>query len=108
MTAHGHASAAVHPPPALHAPSSSTPLWSLTSAHPALPRAPRFYGQVFPPSGRDDVAILDMCSSWISHYPKGYKAGKVVGESHGGGGRTGMGYVAHRHMILLGGGQGGG
>lgn len=39
----------------------------------------KFYGQVFPASGRDDVAILDMCSSWISHYPKGYKAGKVVG-----------------------------
>ncbi len=24
--------------------------------------------------------MLDMCSSWISHYPEGYKADKIVGE----------------------------
>jgi hypothetical protein len=40
----------------------------------------RFYGQVFPPSGQEDIAILDMCSSWVSHYPPGYKAGCIVGE----------------------------
>lgn len=61
-------------------PTFSTRVEPPTCAHPTLP--PRFYGQVFPASGRDDVAILDMCSSWISHYPKGYKAGKVVGEWH--------------------------
>lgn len=39
----------------------------------------RFYSQVFPESGRDDTALLDVCSSWVSHYPPGYKAGKVAG-----------------------------
>jgi hypothetical protein len=24
--------------------------------------------------------MLDMCSSWVSHYPPGYKAGRMVGE----------------------------
>ncbi|WIA22632.1 hypothetical protein OEZ86_009611 [Tetradesmus obliquus] len=37
-----------------------------------------FYSSVFPPSGSDDVAMLDICSSWVSHYPPGYKAGKIV------------------------------
>lgn len=23
--------------------------------------------------------MLDMCSSWISHYPKGYKLGRISG-----------------------------
>ena len=26
-----------------------------------------------------DVALLDICSSWISHYPKGYTAGRITG-----------------------------
>eukprot|EP00197_Chlamydomonas_leiostraca_P015305 CAMPEP_0202859166 /NCGR_PEP_ID=MMETSP1391-20130828/1404_1 /ASSEMBLY_ACC=CAM_ASM_000867 /TAXON_ID=1034604 /ORGANISM="Chlamydomonas leiostraca, Strain SAG 11-49" /LENGTH=274 /DNA_ID=CAMNT_0049538177 /DNA_START=171 /DNA_END=996 /DNA_ORIENTATION=+ len=39
----------------------------------------RFYGQNFPESGRTDTALLDICSSWISHYPQGYTAGKVAG-----------------------------
>ncbi|GAX83142.1 hypothetical protein CEUSTIGMA_g10568.t1 [Chlamydomonas eustigma] len=39
----------------------------------------RYYTQVFPPSGSSDVAILDICSSWVSHYPEGYKAGRVAG-----------------------------
>lgn len=38
-----------------------------------------FYSQVFPPSGQSDVAILDLCSSWISHFPEGYSAGKISG-----------------------------
>jgi hypothetical protein len=25
------------------------------------------------------VALLDICSSWISHYPKGYTAGRITG-----------------------------
>eukprot|EP00879_Flechtneria_rotunda_P004309 GHRR01004559.1.p1 GENE.GHRR01004559.1~~GHRR01004559.1.p1 ORF type:complete len:304 (+),score=82.47 GHRR01004559.1:176-1087(+) len=37
-----------------------------------------FYAQVFPPSGQEDVAILDICSSWVSHYPQGYTAGRIV------------------------------
>lgn len=39
----------------------------------------QYYASVFPPSGQKDTAILDLCSSWISHYPKGYKAGKISG-----------------------------
>eukprot|EP00891_Asterochloris_glomerata_P009955 jgi/Astpho2/9955/Aster-06659 len=35
--------------------------------------------QVLPPSGTQDAAVLDMCSSWISHYPKGYKLGRISG-----------------------------
>jgi hypothetical protein len=39
-----------------------------------------FYATVFPTAGQDDVALLDICSSWVSHYPPGYTAGKIVGE----------------------------
>eukprot|EP01026_Neomeris_dumetosa_P064925 TRINITY_DN6212_c1_g1_i1.p1 TRINITY_DN6212_c1_g1~~TRINITY_DN6212_c1_g1_i1.p1 ORF type:complete len:300 (-),score=36.48 TRINITY_DN6212_c1_g1_i1:221-1120(-) len=38
-----------------------------------------YYSSVFPPSGSQDVSILDICSSWISHYPKGYQAGRISG-----------------------------
>ena len=39
-----------------------------------------FYGKnVLPPSGKKDAAVLDLCSSWISHYPKDFTAGRVVG-----------------------------
>lgn len=38
-----------------------------------------YYRKTFPPSGAPDVAILDICSSWVSHYPEGYKAGKISG-----------------------------
>ena len=41
----------------------------------------RHYSQVLPPSGTKDAAILDMCSSWVSHYPKGYKLGRISGRS---------------------------
>jgi len=39
----------------------------------------RYYSKVLPPSGAEDAAILDMCSSWVSHYPKGYKLGRIAG-----------------------------
>ncbi len=29
----------------------------------------KHYAAVFPESGRKDTALLDICSSWISHYP---------------------------------------
>ncbi|KAL3163222.1 hypothetical protein ABBQ32_009624 [Trebouxia sp. C0010 RCD-2024] len=38
-----------------------------------------YYSKVLPPSGTKDAAILDMCSSWVSHYPKGYKLSKISG-----------------------------
>ena len=33
---------------------------------------------IFPPSG-SGAAILDLCSSWISHYPKGYQGARIAG-----------------------------
>lgn len=39
----------------------------------------KYYSKELPKSGQDDVAILDICSSWISHYPKDYTAGKISG-----------------------------
>lgn len=35
-----------------------------------------FYGSVLPPNGQG--AVLDLCSSFTSHYPEGYKAKKCV------------------------------
>lgn len=45
----------------------------------AVEAVTRYYSEVFPPSGNKDVALLDLCSSWVSHYPKGYTAGRIVG-----------------------------
>ena len=39
----------------------------------------RYYSQVLPPSGSEGAAVLDMCSSWVSHYPKGYKLPRIAG-----------------------------
>ena len=36
----------------------------------------KFYAAALPPSGEGDV--LDLCSSWTSHYPKGWKGKRVV------------------------------
>lgn len=64
---------------------SAPPLGACTSPRrPHLPRpqpAPpaRFYAESFPASGSKDAALLDICSSWISHYPDGYTAGRVAG-----------------------------
>lgn len=38
-----------------------------------------YYAKVFPASGGKETALLDICSSWISHYPKDYSAGKISG-----------------------------
>ena len=38
-----------------------------------------FYKENFPRSGTPNIALLDMCSSWISHYPEGYKAERIAG-----------------------------
>jgi hypothetical protein len=45
----------------------------------AIKALTEFYEKSFPPSGQPGTAILDMCSSWISHYPKGYKADRISG-----------------------------
>jgi len=39
-----------------------------------------YYEEIFPgPGPNEDVAVLDLCSSWISHFPKNFKAGRVAG-----------------------------
>lgn len=38
-----------------------------------------FYQETFPPSGMAGTAILDICSSWISHYPVDYTADRIAG-----------------------------
>ncbi|KAI6681957.1 hypothetical protein NL676_035838 [Syzygium grande] len=46
---------------------------------PAIAALTKFYSRVLPPSNSPGVSILDMCSSWISHYPAGYKQERIVG-----------------------------
>lgn len=46
---------------------------------PAIQALTKYYASVFPPSNSPGVAFLDMCSSWISHYPKGYKQERIAG-----------------------------
>ncbi|KAL8040342.1 hypothetical protein ABFX02_10G091400 [Erythranthe guttata] len=46
---------------------------------PAINALTKYYSEVFPPSNTPGVALLDMCSSWISHYPKGYKQSRIAG-----------------------------
>ncbi|PSC68426.1 S-adenosyl-L-methionine-dependent methyltransferase [Micractinium conductrix] len=45
----------------------------------AIKALTQFYAESFPASGSKDAALLDICSSWISHYPDGYTAGRVAG-----------------------------
>jgi hypothetical protein len=37
---------------------------------PAIGAITKYYEREFPKSGQKDVALLDICSSWISHYPE--------------------------------------
>ncbi|KAL0322859.1 UNVERIFIED_CONTAM: hypothetical protein Sangu_1905200 [Sesamum angustifolium] len=46
---------------------------------PAIAAITKYYSEVFPPSNTPGVALLDMCSSWVSHYPKGYKQSRIAG-----------------------------
>ncbi|XP_057968070.1 uncharacterized protein LOC131157740 [Malania oleifera] len=46
---------------------------------PAIAALTRYYSKVFPPSNTPGVCLLDMCSSWVSHFPAGYKQDRVVG-----------------------------
>ncbi|XVF49025.1 hypothetical protein PTKIN_Ptkin03bG0235800 [Pterospermum kingtungense] len=46
---------------------------------PAIAALTKYYSEVFPPSKTPGVSILDMCSSWVSHFPKGYKQERIVG-----------------------------
>ncbi|KAJ9507188.1 hypothetical protein QJQ45_004811 [Haematococcus lacustris] len=57
----------------------------------AISALTKHYAQRFPPSGTPGTALLDICSSWVSHYPDGYKADKVSGAVGSG---LGMGLAA--------------
>ena len=41
----------------------------------------RHYEQTLPKSGSPNAAVLDICSSWISHFPADYKLDRVAGEA---------------------------
>ncbi|KAH9328290.1 hypothetical protein KI387_000398, partial [Taxus chinensis] len=57
----------------------STPRFVTHIDDPAINALTKFYASVFPPSNTSGVALLDMCSSWVSHYPKSYKQDRIVG-----------------------------
>jgi len=38
-----------------------------------------YYKEIFPSGSNEDVAVLDLCSSWISHFPQGFQCGRVAG-----------------------------
>ncbi|KAG7545713.1 Methyltransferase type 11 [Arabidopsis suecica] len=46
---------------------------------PAIAALTRYYSKVLPQSDTPGVSILDMCSSWVSHYPPGYRQERIVG-----------------------------
>ncbi|VVA94786.1 unnamed protein product [Arabis nemorensis] len=46
---------------------------------PAIAALTKYYSKVLPQSDSPGVSILDMCSSWVSHYPAGYKQERIVG-----------------------------
>ncbi|KAL0763444.1 hypothetical protein Bca101_079595 [Brassica carinata] len=45
----------------------------------AIAALTKYYSKVLPESETPGVSILDMCSSWVSHYPAGYKQERIVG-----------------------------
>ncbi|XP_057518151.1 uncharacterized protein LOC130799032 isoform X1 [Amaranthus tricolor] len=45
----------------------------------AIAALTKYYSKVFPTSNTPGVSMLDMCSSWVSHFPKGYKQERIVG-----------------------------
>ncbi|KAJ9547911.1 hypothetical protein OSB04_020454 [Centaurea solstitialis] len=46
---------------------------------PAIAALTKYYKEVFPPSNTPGVALLDMCSSWVSHFPAGFKQERIAG-----------------------------
>lgn len=45
----------------------------------AIAALTKYYSKVFPPSNTPGVSLLDMCSSWVSHFPAGFKQDRIVG-----------------------------
>ncbi|XP_010447839.1 PREDICTED: uncharacterized protein LOC104730377 isoform X1 [Camelina sativa] len=46
---------------------------------PAIAALTKYYSKVLPQNETPGVSILDMCSSWVSHYPAGYKQERIAG-----------------------------
>ncbi|KAK6941393.1 hypothetical protein RJ641_026770 [Dillenia turbinata] len=46
---------------------------------PSIAALTKYYSKVFPPSNTPGVSMLDMCSSWVSHFPAGYKRDRIAG-----------------------------
>ncbi|CAA7408791.1 unnamed protein product [Spirodela intermedia] len=46
---------------------------------PAINALTKYYSKVFPPKDTPGISLLDLCSSWVSHYPPGYKQDRIVG-----------------------------
>ncbi|CAL9197946.1 unnamed protein product [Musa hybrid cultivar] len=46
---------------------------------PAIRALTKYYSEVFPPSNSSGVCLVDLCSSWVSHYPAGYRQDRIVG-----------------------------
>ncbi|KAJ6840673.1 uncharacterized protein M6B38_118075 [Iris pallida] len=46
---------------------------------PAIAALTKYYSKVFPPSNTPGVSLLDLCSSWVCHYPAGYRQDRIVG-----------------------------
>lgn len=46
---------------------------------PAIRALTNYYSQVFPASNTPGACLLDLCSSWVSHFPAGYKQDRIVG-----------------------------
>ncbi|OVA08459.1 Methyltransferase type 11 [Macleaya cordata] len=46
---------------------------------PAIAALNEYYAKVFPPSNTPGISLLDLCSSWVSHFPAGYKQDRIVG-----------------------------
>ncbi|XP_002977620.2 uncharacterized protein LOC9639367 [Selaginella moellendorffii] len=58
----------------------STPRFVTHIDDAAIQALTKYYATVFPPSNTPGVALLDMCSSWVSHYPKNYAQQRIAGQ----------------------------
>lgn len=45
----------------------------------AISALTKYYSVLFPPSNTPGSCLLDLCSSWVSHYPSGYRQDRIVG-----------------------------
>jgi hypothetical protein len=64
----------------------------------AIKALQQYYGEQFPSDAeaRKELQLLDMCSSWISHYPKDFSAQRVTGAL-----RCGLTLMAARRLACV-------